>query len=215
MGDKPRVVSFLASGRGSNFRAVAGRIVAGKIPGARAGRLVVDNPQAGAIAAAREMKIPVDVVDYADYGKNRRSLFDAAILETLRGHSPDLIVAAGFMKILSAETVNSFPNRIINIHPSLLPAFPGVKAQEQAFQYGVKITGCTVHFVDTGLDSGPIILQKALTVGEDWSLETLRREILKLEHQALPEAVGLVCAGRVTVEGRRIRVRAPKKWWSF
>jgi len=200
-----KVVSFLSSGRGSNFRAVAVKIKK-KIKNASLGFLITDNPDAGAIEIAREFGMRVAIVDFGKY-KNRRSEFDLKIQKKLIESNSHLIVAAGFTKILSPKTVELFKNRIINVHPALLPSFPGLKAQKQALDYGVKIAGCTIHFIDEGVDTGPIIIQKAIPIEPEISVNLLSRLILKLEHQALPEAVDLFCRDRLIVRGRRVFIK--------
>jgi phosphoribosylglycinamide formyltransferase-1 len=148
----------------------------------------------------------ISIVDFQKY-KGRRFEFDREIFNRLRQSNSDLIVAAGFIKILSEETVTFFKNKIINVHPALLPSFPGLKSQKQALDYGVKITGCTIHFIDKGVDTGPIILQKSIQIEPDIPLDELSRRILELEHQALPEAVNLFCQNKLIVKGRLVFIK--------
>jgi phosphoribosylglycinamide formyltransferase-1 len=198
---KKKVVSFLASGRGSNFTAVAERIRGGDI-NARLGILVSDREDARALETARGFGMGAHFVDpKASPGKMDH---EKAIIRLLEEAGTDLIVAAGYMRILSPHFVRSFRNRIINIHPALLPSFPGVDGQKQAFDYGVKISGCTTHFIDEGTDTGPIILQAAVAVRQDDTLESLSKRILAEEHRILPESVRLFCEEKITVAGRKV-----------
>ncbi len=201
---KPRKkLVFLASGRGSNFEAVLESLQKGKILGIPS-FLVTDNPNAQAIGIASRFQVPVKVLDYKSYAKKEEYHLD--LLRTLKEISPDLIVACGYMRILKPEIIRAFPNRIINIHPSLLPAFPGLNSQKQAFEYGVKITGCTAHFVDEGVDSGPIILQGVVKIDHKTSERELTLAILNEEHKILPLAVGLFCADRLSIKDRKVSI---------
>lgn len=197
-------VSFLVSGRGSNFQAVARRILDGAVPAAL-GVLISDRADAGALGIARDMGMPASHVDPRAYPGKRE--YESAMIELLERHGTGLVVAAGFMRILSPHFVGHFRDRIINIHPALLPSFPGAHGQEQAFAYGVKISGCTAHFIDEGVDSGPIIMQAAVPVLEDDTADTLAARILKEEHRVLPEAIRLFCEGRLLVHGRKVSVK--------
>ena len=201
---KRKVVSFLASGRGSNFKAVAARIVDGFIP-AGLGILVCDKKDAGAFEIARQFGMESFHVDPARYSSRRE--FEDAMFSLFDEHGTDLIVAAGYMRILSPHFVEIFRNRIINIHPALLPSFPGVHAQKQAYDYGVKVTGCTTHFIDEGTDTGPIILQRPVRVMPGDTVETLSARILKEEHKILPESVKMFCENRLRVTGRRVTIK--------
>ncbi len=196
-----KTVSFLASGRGSNFKVVAEKIRAGEI-NAGLGILVSDKSDAAALEVARSFGMKAYFVDPSRTG--RREDHDAAMMKLMKDHGTDLIVAAGYMRILTSGFVHEFRNRIINIHPALLPAFPGVNAQKQAYDYGVKVTGCTTHFIDEGTDTGPIILQAPVEVRLDDTPESLSHRILKEEHRLLPESVALFCAGRLRVAGRKV-----------
>jgi phosphoribosylglycinamide formyltransferase-1 len=200
---KKKTVSFLASGRGSNFRAVAERIRDGYIP-ARLGILICDRADAKALDLARGFGMDAFFVDPGRYPD--RKAHEIEMERLLKKHGTDLIVAAGYMRLLSPYFVKAFRNMIINIHPALLPSFPGVHAQQQAFDHGVRITGCTTHFIDEGTDSGPIILQAAVPVNADDTVETLSARILREEHRILPESVKLYCEGRLRVRGRRVLI---------
>jgi phosphoribosylglycinamide formyltransferase-1 len=201
---KTKVVSFLASGRGSNFRAVAGRIRDGHIP-ARTGILICDRRDAGAFAIADEFGMKSYFVDPKTY-TDRRS-HEEVVVRLLREHGTDLVVAAGYMRLLTPYIIGEFRSAIINVHPALLPAFPGVHAQQQAFDYGVKLSGCTTHFIDEGVDTGPIIMQAAVPVLPGDTADSLAARILKEEHIILPESVRLFCEGRLAVRGRRVTIR--------
>ena len=166
----------------------------------------VNVPDCRALARAQSAGLPTFVVDHRSFAT--RAAFDQALLAALRAHQVDLVVLAGFMRLLGDEFLGAFPDRVINIHPALLPAFPGVHGQQQAFDYGVKIAGCTVHFVDGGVDSGPVIAQAAVPVLDDDDEETLRARILAEEHRLLPAVVKAIAEGRVFVAGRRQRLAA-------
>ncbi len=198
---KTKVVSFLASGRGSNFTAVAEKIRGGDI-NACLGILVSDRKDALALAIARDFGMESFFVDPKAHGGKEG--YEKAVIDLLDKAGTDLIVAAGYMRILGPRFVAAYRNRIINIHPALLPAFPGLDSQKQAFDYGVKISGCTTHFIDEGTDTGPIILQAAVPVLQDDTAETLAKRILAEEHRILPESVRLFCEGKLTVAGRRV-----------
>jgi len=196
-------LAVLASGRGSNLQAIIDAVGRGELP-VKLVLVLSDNPRAQALERARTAGIPTVVVRREDY-RSRRD-FNLEILRWLRRYQVDLVALAGYMRVLSPEVVRAYPNRIMNIHPSLLPAFPGLEAQRQALEYGVKVTGCTVHFVDEGVDTGPIIIQRAVPVREDDTVESLSGRILEQEHQIYPEAIRLFATGRLRVEGRRVRV---------
>jgi phosphoribosylglycinamide formyltransferase 1 len=200
---KKKVVSFLVSGRGSNFKTVAEKIISGYIP-AVPGVLLSNNPEAMALETARAMDINAISLSPREYSD--REAHEEALIGVLEEHNTDLVVAAGYMRILTPLFVNHFKNRIINIHPALLPAFPGVNAQKQAIDYGVKVTGCTAHFIDEGTDTGPIILQKAISVADNDTVESLSKRILVEEHRVLPDAVKLFCEGKLRVKGRRVYI---------
>ncbi len=196
-------LAVMASGRGSNFASIVEKIEAGEVP-AVVNVLVSDNPQAKALEFARAHGIETAVFRREDFPTNKAH--NQAIADFLRPRGIDLVVLAGYMRIVKAPLLEAFPNRIINIHPALLPSFPGLEGQRQALEYGVKISGCTVHFVDDRVDHGPIILQAAVPVEEDDTVETLSARILKEEHKLLPRAITLIAQGKVRVEGRRVRI---------
>ncbi|MCX7679381.1 MAG: phosphoribosylglycinamide formyltransferase [Spirochaetes bacterium] len=202
---KRKVVSFLASGRGTNFQAVARKIQSGNIANAKLGILISDVENAKALEIAREFGMKSFFVNPKAYPN--RMEHEKEMVRLLKEVNTDLVVAAGYMRILTPYFVNAFRNRIINIHPALLPAFPGVHAQKQAFDYGVKITGCTTHFIDEGVDSGPIILQRAVPVEPDDTVETLAERILKEEHVILPLSVELFCNDKLEVVGRKVIIK--------
>jgi phosphoribosylglycinamide formyltransferase-1 len=197
-------VGVLVSGRGTNLQSLIDRGKRGELGPARltvVGGNVDDCP---GIARARAAGLPTFVVDHRDY--SARAGFDRAIVSALRAHQTDLVVLAGFMRVLGDDFLGSFPERVINIHPALLPAFAGVHAQRQSLEAGVKIAGCTVHFVDRGVDTGPVIAQSAVLVHEDDDEESLSARILAEEHRLLPAVVRAIAERRVVVENRRVRV---------
>jgi phosphoribosylglycinamide formyltransferase-1 len=196
-------IAVVASGRGSNFQAVIDAIRDGSVP-AECAALITDNPKAYAIERAQRAGIPCRIVDYATFPS--REVYERALLATMQEVNADLFVLAGYMRILGASIVRAFPGTMINIHPALLPAFTGLHAQRQAMQYGVKVAGCTVHFVDESLDCGPIILQKCVPVLETDDEDALAERILEQEHIVFPEAIRLFCEGRLVIEGRKVRI---------
>lgn len=202
---QPCVLAVLVSGNGSNLQAIINRIESGEL-NARIACVISNNPDAFALTRAKSHDIPVIVHENSAF-KGRRE-YDAALVNILQGYGVELVVLAGFMRILSDIMVNAFPNAIMNIHPALLPAFPGLHAQQQALDYGVKFSGCTVHFVDCGTDTGPIILQAVVPVKQDDTEETLSVRIQAEEHCAFPEAVRLFIEGNISVEGRLVRIQA-------
>jgi len=194
-------LGILLSGRGSNFVAIADSIDAGRIPGARISVVVSNKSDAPGIVTARERGL--NALVFAAKGKSRED-HDREIVAALHQHKVDLVCLAGYMRLLSPWFVQQFPRRILNIHPSLLPAFPGLEAQEQAFAYGVKISGCTVHFVDEELDHGPIVVQKTCPVLDTDNEQTLAARILQQEHLAYTEAINIVLRGNYLIYGRRL-----------
>ena len=198
-----RRIAVLASGRGSNFQAVIDAIRENRVP-ATCIRLFTDNPEAYAITRAREAGIPVTIVYFAAFPD--REGYERALLSAMDECGADLFVLAGYMRIVGKEIVNAFAGRMMNIHPALLPSFPGLHGQRQALLHGVKVAGCTVHFVDDTLDGGPIIVQRCVPVLEGDDEETLAARILEQEHKALPEAIRLFCEGRLETAGRRVKI---------
>jgi len=196
-------LAVLASGRGSNFASIVEKIEAGEVP-AVVDVLISDNPKARALEIARSHGIETAVFRREDYKTNREH--NQAMADFLAPRNIDLIVLAGYMRIVRAPLLEAYPNRIINIHPALLPAFPGLEAQKQALEYGVRYSGCTVHFVDAGVDTGPIILQAVVPVKQDDTVETLSARILKEEHKLLPQAITLIAQGKTKIEGRKVRI---------
>ena len=196
-------LGILASGRGSNFQAIIDEIEAGRLPAAIK-LLVVDN--AGAYAIERAKKHSIDYLHIDPKASLSRVDYFAAIARELQKRDVELVALAGFMRIVGKPLIDAFPNRIMNIHPALLPAFPGLHGQKQAAEYGVRISGCTVHFVDGGMDTGPVIIQAAVPVSPDDTEDTLSSRILKLEHMLYPEALRLYAEGRLRVEGRAVRI---------
>jgi len=194
-------LGILLSGRGSNFVAIADSIDAGRIPGARIAIAISNRPDAPGIETARKRGFQTLVIP--SKGKDRQT-HDGQVVAALKQHEVDLICLAGYMRLLSPWFVSQFPQRILNIHPSLLPSFPGLEAQQQAFAYGVKVSGCTVHFVDQELDHGAIIVQKTVPVLETDDEHTLAARILEQEHIAYTEAIRIVLDGQSEVVGRRL-----------
>jgi len=194
-------LGILLSGRGSNFEAIARNIAEGKIPDAKVAVVISNRPDALGVQTARKLGIPALVIP--SKGKERKQ-HDQEMVEALQEHGVELICLAGYMRLLSPWFVRQFPGRILNIHPSLLPAFPGLEAQQQAFAYGVRVTGCTVHFVDEELDHGPIIVQRAIPVLDSDNEHSLAERILEQEHIAYAEAVNIVLQGAYKIVGRRI-----------
>jgi len=194
-------LGILLSGRGSNFEAIAKNVAAGKIPGTRIAVVISNKPDAGGIEVAQRMGLETQVIP--SKGKPRED-HDREVVAVLQRHKVDLICLAGYMRLLSPWFVQQFPHRILNIHPSLLPAFPGLEAQEQAFAYGVKVAGCTVHFVDEELDHGAIIVQNAVQVLDTDDEHTLAARILEQEHLAYSEAINIVLSEKIEIVGRRL-----------
>ncbi len=197
-------IGVLASGRGSNFQAIIDEIEAGRLP-AKIEILIVDNPHAYAIERAKKHGIPYLYINPKDF-PNKEAFYEK-IRDELLSKGVELVVLAGFMRIVKKPLLDAFPNRIMNIHPALLPSFPGLHGQKQAVDYGVRISGCTVHFVDEGVDTGPIIIQAAVPVHPDDTEETLSERILRLEHKIFPEAIRLFAEGRLQVEGRKVKIK--------
>jgi phosphoribosylglycinamide formyltransferase-1 len=199
-------VGVLVSGSGTNLQALIDRGKRNELGPARLAVVGSNVPDCSALARARAAGLPTIVIDHRDF--SARAGFDRALMLALRSHQVDLVVMAGFMRVLGEEFLGAFPGRIINIHPALLPAFAGVKAQRQAFERGVKIAGCTVHFVDGGIDTGPIIAQCAVAVHEDDDEASLRARILAEEHRVLPAVVRAMAERRIVVEDQKVRILA-------
>jgi phosphoribosylglycinamide formyltransferase-1 len=192
-------LGILLSGRGSNFEAIADSVAAGRIQ-AEIAAVISNRPAARGLEIASERGLPRLCIPSKDVPREE---YDRQLVAELKNHGVDLVCLAGFMRLLTAEFCEAFPMRILNIHPSLLPAFPGLDAQKQALEHGVKITGCTVHFVDPQLDAGPIVLQAAVPVLENDTADSLSARILVEEHRIYSQAISIVLAGRWRIEGRR------------
>lgn len=204
MTTSPVTLAVLVSGNGSNFQAIVDAIEAGRISNARIACLISNKADAFALERAKKHAIKTIVLDHKEYPN--RQAYDTAMVELLRQHGVQLVILAGFMRLLSPVMIDAFPNAIMNIHPALLPAFPGLDAQQQAFDYGVRYTGCTVHFVDSGTDTGPIILQAVVPILGSDTVDTLTQRIHGEEHRTYVEAVRLFCEGRLTIEGRKVSI---------
>jgi phosphoribosylglycinamide formyltransferase-1 len=201
---QPLRLGVLASGRGSNLQAILDAIDAGRCP-ARVAVVVSDRKDAKALDRATRAGLPAVHIDPRSHPD--RAAFDAAVTAVLAGHGVELVCLAGYMRLLSGEFVAAWRSRILNVHPALLPAFPGLHAQRQALDHGAKVSGATIHLVDEGVDTGPIVLQAAVPVREDDTEATLAARILVEEHRLYPEAVRLYAEGRLAIEGRRVRIR--------
>jgi len=197
-------LGVLVSGSGSNLQSIIDNIEKGNLP-ARIRIILSNNPGAFALERARNHGIPCAVIDHGGFVS--REDYDRKLVDTLRAHDVDLVVLAGFMRVLTPFFLRAFPLRVMNIHPALLPSFPGTHGQKKAFDYGVKFSGCTVHFADEGVDTGPIIIQAVVPVYDEDTEETLSRRILKEEHRIYPKAIKLYAEGKLRVEGRKVRVQ--------
>jgi len=204
-GNAPCRLGVLVSGSGTNLQAIIDRIESGEIHAEIA--CVISN-RADAYALTRAARHGIPAVIHENTAFPERRSYDAATVDILRGHKVDLVILAGFMRILTDVMVNAFPDAIMNIHPALLPSFQGLHAQQQALDYGVRFSGCTVHFVDCGTDTGPIILQSVVPVAQDDTVETLSARIQKAEHQTFAEAIKLFVEGKIRVDGRRVLISA-------
>ncbi len=193
----PLVLGVLVSGSGSNLQAVLDAVSRGELR-AKVAVVISNVASAKGLDRARAARVPAVALDHKAYGS--REAFDEAVVEALRAHGVTCVVLAGFMRIVTPVLLDAFPDRVVNIHPSLLPAFPGVDAQGQALRYGVRVAGCTVHFVDAGTDTGPIIAQAVVPVNEEDDVEALRARILAREHELLPAVLGWIAEDRVHVE---------------
>ena len=197
-------LGILLSGRGSNFEAIARNVLAGAIP-ARIALVISNRQDAAGLAKARQLGFETRFIPSA--GKDRET-YDRELVAALNEAQVDVVCLAGFMRVLGPYFVRAYPRRVLNIHPALLPAFPGLDAQKQALDHGVKFTGCTVHLVDEGVDTGPIVCQAVVPVLDDDTVESLSARILKEEHRIYSEAIRLVVEDRVRFEGRRVVLRA-------
>ncbi len=202
----PKRIAVLLSGRGSNFEALADAVASGEIPDAELALVISNREGAPGIEKAQRRNIPCRVIPSRGL---EREAYDRLLLAALEPAGVDLICLAGFMRLLSPLFIARYRERILNIHPSLLPAFPGLEAQRQALEYGVRYSGCTVHFVDESLDAGPIVLQAVVPVYDDDTVESLSDRILAEEHRLYPRAVRIVLSGRYRIEGRRVRLLEP------
>jgi phosphoribosylglycinamide formyltransferase-1 len=194
-------IGVLLSGRGSNFEALADSVAAGRIPNAEIAIVISNRENAPGIEKAQARRIPAQVIPSRGL---EREAYDKLVIAALEEKKVDLVCLAGYMRLLSPAFVAAYRGRILNIHPSLLPAFPGLESQRQAIEHGAKFSGCTVHFVDENLDAGPIILQAAVPIRDDDTPETLSERVLKEEHRIYTEAVRIVLEGRYRMEGRRV-----------
>jgi phosphoribosylglycinamide formyltransferase-1 len=202
-------IGVLLSGRGSNFEALAGSVAAGRIPNAEIAIALSNREDARGIEKARAFGIEARVISSRGL---EREAYDKLVIAALQEKRVDLVCLAGYMRLLSPQFVAAFRNRILNIHPSLLPAFPGLEAQRQALEHGAKFSGCTVHFVDENLDAGPIVLQACVPIEDSDTPETLAERILREEHRIYTEAVRIVLEERFRVEGRRVLILPEKGW---
>lgn len=198
-------LGVLGSGRGSNLQSVLDAIAAGRLD-ARVAVVLADVADAFILERARRAGIPALAIDGAPFKTKLDGAAEQQVIATLRAHQVDTVVLAGFMRMVKPGLLAAFPNRVLNIHPALLPAFPGLAAWKQALDYGARVAGCTVHFVDAGMDTGPIIVQRTVPVLTDDTAESLHARIQEQEHLAYPEALALLAAGRLRVEGRRVHI---------
>jgi phosphoribosylglycinamide formyltransferase-1 len=196
-------LGVLVSGNGSNLQSIIDHIENGSLK-AIIKIVISNNPDAYGIKRATKHGISVAVIKNGDF--QNKEEFDLELIKILRSNNVDLVILAGFMRIITPSLLNAFPQKVINIHPALLPSFPGTHGQKQALEYGVKISGCTVHFVDEGVDTGPIIIQSAVQVFDDDTEETLAARILKEEHRIYPQAIQLIAGGKIEIKGRKVRI---------
>jgi len=207
MSERP-TIAVLISGSGSNLQAIIDASEKGDIP-CRVGIVISNKADAYGLARAKKHGIPTEVVDHKGFAT--REDFDTRLVEVIRGSRAELVCLAGFMRILTPVIIRAFPNRILNIHPALLPSFPGTHGPGQALAYGVRFSGCTVHFLDEGVDTGPIIVQAIVPVYDDDTEDTLAARILVQEHRIYPMAIRLFFSGRLAFEGRKVKVRGEPK----
>jgi phosphoribosylglycinamide formyltransferase 1 len=207
--DQPFRLGVLGSGKGSNFVAIADACASGRVP-ARVSLVLSDFAEAGILSRAQERGIPARFIPPGKFRTRLEPEVEQDYIAALREAAVDLVVLAGFMRVLKSDFLTAFQGRIVNIHPSLLPAFPGLGAWSQALAYGVKVTGCTVHFVDAGVDSGPVIGQLTVPVLDEDTPETLHQRIHAAEHELYPRCVAAIARGQVRIEGRRTRLQIPE-----
>ena len=196
-------IGVLASGGGTNLQAIIDRCQDGSLA-AKIAVVITNNPGAGALDRASKAGIKTLCINHRDF--SQREAFDNTVVSALQENEIDLVVLAGFMRIITQTFIDAFPERIINIHPALLPAFPGLHVQQQAIDYGARFSGCTVHFVDGGVDTGPIIMQAVVPILPDDTADALAARILEQEHQAYPRAIQLIAEGRIRVDGRLVSI---------
>lgn len=197
-------IVVIASGRGTNLQAIIDATQSGFIPG-KITLVISDNPDAFALIRAQKAKIPTLVLDFKSF--TGKKAYEDELLKVLKKENPSIICLAGYMRIVGKAIISQFYYRILNIHPSLLPAFPGLDAQKQALEYGVKVSGCTVHFVDKGMDSGPIILQAPVLIKDNDTVESLSQSILEKEHEIYCQAIKMLLEDKLMVQGRTVRVK--------
>ncbi|MGB9659882.1 MAG: phosphoribosylglycinamide formyltransferase [Nitrososphaerales archaeon] len=202
-------LGVLASGRGSNFQSIIDHIRLKVLENVEIGILICNIKDAYALKIAEQNGIESKFIDHRN---KEREVFDREVVKTLRDYNVDLVVLSGFMRVLSPYFIDEYEHKIMNIHPALLPSFPGLHAQRQAIDYGVKVSGCTVHYVEKGVDVGPIILQHAVPVKDDDTEETLSDRILVFEHRIYSKAIQLHADGRLKIEGRRVRIDYSDNW---
>lgn len=206
--DRPVKLGVLVSGSGSNLQSIIDHIEGGDLNAEI--RIIISNrADAFALERARKHGIPSIVIDHLEYGE--REDFDQKMIDVLRSHEVDLVIMAGFMRILTSRFLQAFPMKIMNIHPAILPSFQGIHAQERAFDYGVRFSGCTVHFADEGVDTGPIIIQSVVPVYDDDTADSLQQRILKEEHRIYPQAIQFYAEDRIRIEGRKVRIKGSGK----
>jgi phosphoribosylglycinamide formyltransferase-1 len=197
-------LGVLISGNGSNLQSIIDHIEKGSLK-ATIKIIISNNPDAFGITRAKKHGIPFVVLKNSDFKSKEE--FDSALIKTLKDNGVDLVILAGFMRIISPAFLKAFPNKVMNIHPALLPSFPGLHGQRQAWEYGVKFSGCTVHFVDEGMDTGPIIIQRVVPVQDDDTEEMLAARILTEEHKIYPQAIQLYAEGKIEIKGRKVRIK--------
>lgn len=197
-------IGVLVSGSGSNLQSIIDKIEQGRLS-AQISIVICNNPQAFALERCAKHGIPTALMSHKDFPD--RNDFDMKMAEILKGHGVELVVMAGFMRVLSPAFLQEFPMRVMNIHPALLPSFPGLHGQKQAFDYGVKFSGCTVHFADSGVDTGPIIIQAIVPVFDDDTEDTLAARILEQEHRIYPQAIQFFAEGKLEVKGRKVIIK--------